>query len=119
VTNLINDFGRGIQQNEDQKHYSIGKENAVGISLRTHIEGHEGNPKDKADTDHIPKIVTETSENVLDRQHAGVRDRLFYEAQRRTYEQGVHGAEQEAPGNPEGGGDLLGEHEEKEEANDG
>ena len=87
--------------------------------MRTHIKRHEGNPKDETDTNYIPKVVTETVEYILDRQHTGVRDRLFYEAQRCTDEQGVHSTEQETTGNPQGTGDLLGEHKEKKKADHG
>ncbi len=116
---MINNLGRRIEEDKDQQHHGIGQQERIGIRLRADIERHEREPEDETHADDIPKVVTEAAPYILDRQGAGVGDRLFDEAQRRPYEQGVDRAEQEAAGHPQGGGDLLGKHEEEHEADDG
>ena len=119
MANLVNHLWRGVEEDKNQQHDGIGKNQAVRVCLGSHIERHEGNPQDEADADHIPEIMTETVKYVLNRQDAVEGDRLFNEAQRCTDEQGVDGSEQETTGHSQGSGDLLSKDEEEKKPDDG
>ena len=115
----IDDFRRGVQENEHQQQTGGDEKLAVRVGAQTRVEQHGGNPQHKSHADDVPEIVPHALDRIADRNGPHTFHRLLDQAEDRTDQNRIDGTQQKAPGHAQGASQLKGKQHEQREYDDG